>query len=253
MMQTNNNIVSIDANDERWRTMCRWEKFELFTTSRLTLRPWFQSLPCGIIRGTTAIEYHCHRPLFPSPPLNIYFNQAFRISPVNYFARPHDEKIIANMKQRWIYLSKQKQINWCIYCILKPYTMKPLLSGPPNKRTPSIKRTLSWVPKRTSDISLYFSFKIFPRFWLAKRTSLNHHNQLLMTKFGRILTLTRKEEEELHEIFVAAVTKWEMLAAVKKSEREHLRHFLHKKVSILEFSRCSRAEKRAARAKLFFR
>ena len=34
-------------------------------------------------------------------------------------------------------------------------TMKPLLSGPPIKRTPSIKRTLSRVPKRTSDISLY--------------------------------------------------------------------------------------------------
>ena len=33
--------------------------------------------------------------------------------------------------------------------------MKPLLSGPPIKRTPSIKRTLSRVPKRTSDISLY--------------------------------------------------------------------------------------------------
>ena len=43
--------------------------------------------------------------------------------------------------------------------------------------------------------------------------------------------------EEQHENFVAAVTKWEMLAAtnarwkwaaVKKSEREHVRHFLHK-------------------------
>ena len=34
-------------------------------------------------------------------------------------------------------------------------TVKPLLSGPPIKWIPSIKRTLSWVPKRTSDISLY--------------------------------------------------------------------------------------------------
>ena len=39
---------------------------------------------------------------------------------------------------------------------------------------------------------LLFSFKIFPRFWLAKSTLLIHHNQLLMTKFGRILCLTRK-------------------------------------------------------------
>ena len=35
------------------------------------------------------------------------------------------------------------------------YTVKPLLSGPPIKRTPSIKRTLSRVPKLTSYISLY--------------------------------------------------------------------------------------------------
>ena len=40
--------------------------------------------------------------------------------------------------------------------------------------------------------SLYYSFKIFPLFWLAKSTRLIHHNQFLMTKFGRILTLTRK-------------------------------------------------------------
>ena len=33
--------------------------------------------------------------------------------------------------------------------------MKPLLSGPPIKRTPSIKRTLSRVPKLMSHISLY--------------------------------------------------------------------------------------------------
>ena len=38
----------------------------------------------------------------------------------------------------------------------------------------------------------YYSFKIFPRFWLAKSTRLIHHNQLLMTKFGRILCLARK-------------------------------------------------------------
>ena len=43
-----------------------------------------------------------------------------------------------------------------------------------------------------SIIANYYSFKIFPQFWLAKSTRLIHHNQLLMTKFGRILTLTRK-------------------------------------------------------------
>ena len=38
----------------------------------------------------------------------------------------------------------------------------------------------------------YYSFKIFSRFSLAKSTRLIRHNQLLMTKFGRILTLMRK-------------------------------------------------------------
>ena len=39
---------------------------------------------------------------------------------------------------------------------------------------------------------IYYSFKIFPQFWLAKSTCIIHHNQLLMTKFGRILCLTGK-------------------------------------------------------------
>ena len=33
----------------------------------------------------------------------------------------------------------------------------------------------------------YYSFKIFLRFWLAKITRIIHQNQLLLTKFGRIL------------------------------------------------------------------
>ena len=52
-------------------------------------------------------------------------------------------------------------------------------------------------PSIKFDISLqnfkkpYYSCKIFPRFWLAKSTRIIHHNQLLMTKFGRILCLMR--------------------------------------------------------------
>ena len=42
----------------------------------------------------------------------------------------------------------------------------------------------------------YYSFKIFPQFWLARRTCIIHHNQLLMTKFGRILcwTITKSDQ-----------------------------------------------------------
>ena len=38
----------------------------------------------------------------------------------------------------------------------------------------------------------YYSFKMFPQFWLTRSTRIIHRNQLLMTKFGRILCLTRK-------------------------------------------------------------
>ena len=33
----------------------------------------------------------------------------------------------------------------------------------------------------------HYLFKIFLRFWLAKITLISHHNQLLETKFGRIV------------------------------------------------------------------
>ena len=41
-------------------------------------------------------------------------------------------------------------------------------------------------------IANYYSFKILPQFWMAKSTCIILHNQLLMTKFGRIFCLTRK-------------------------------------------------------------
>ena len=38
----------------------------------------------------------------------------------------------------------------------------------------------------------YYLFKIFPQFWLAKSKRRIHHNQLLITKFGRIFCLAMK-------------------------------------------------------------
>ena len=38
---------------------------------------------------------------------------------------------------------------------VKLSAVKPILSGPPIKRTPSIKQILNWVPKLMSHISLY--------------------------------------------------------------------------------------------------
>ena len=36
-------------------------------------------------------------------------------------------------------------------------------------------------------INNYYSFKIFPRFWLVRTTCIIHHNQLLFSKFGKNL------------------------------------------------------------------
>ena len=38
-----------------------------------------------------------------------------------------------------------------------------------------------------TSILYYYSFKIFPRFWLVETTSIIHHNQHLFTKFGKKL------------------------------------------------------------------
>ena len=50
----------------------------------------------------------------------------------------------------------------------------------------------------------YCSFKIFPQFWSAKSTRIIHHNQSLMTKFGRILCLPRKWRQKCSPLQVNA-------------------------------------------------
>ena len=40
--------------------------------------------------------------------------------------------------------------------------------------------------RRNNNVN-YYSFKIFPRFWLVKTTRIIHHDQLLFTKFGKNL------------------------------------------------------------------
>ena len=57
--------------------------------------------------------------------------------------------------------------------LIKIYTVKPLLIGPPIKPTPSIKRTLSQVQKLTSYISLLIIYtkKLPNSDWLRKECS----------------------------------------------------------------------------------
>ena len=59
-------------------------------------------------------------------------------------------------------------------------------------------------------ISLFFSVHTFSwvfttlDVWLAKSTRIIHHNQLLMTKFGRILCLTRKWRQKCRPLQLKA-------------------------------------------------
>ena len=74
----------------------------------------------------------------------------------------------------------------------------------------------------------YYSFKIFLQFWLAKSTRIIHHNHLLMTKFGRILCLTRKWRQKCSPLQVkASLTEktwgrgWVVLVVKKKWRTFH--------------------------------
>ena len=74
----------------------------------------------------------------------------------------------------------------------------------------------------------YYSFKIFPQFWLAKSTCIIHHNQLLMTKLGRILCLTRKWHQKCSLLQVNAQLSektwgrgWIVLVVIEKWRTFH--------------------------------
>ena len=72
----------------------------------------------------------------------------------------------------------------------------------------------------------YYSFKIFPRFWLVKTTRIIHHNQLLFTKFGKNLrhieSMTSKPTENYWTDDVKMTSKVQP-AADWTVDRENLR------------------------------
>ena len=74
--------------------------------------------------------------------------------------------------------------HWFMACVLRTWAIN---------RWKKLGHNLQYGPKTLLIRGIYLLlFKIFPRLWLAKSTCIIHHNQLLMTKFGRILCLTRK-------------------------------------------------------------
>ena len=51
-----------------------------------------------------------------------------------------------------------------------------------------LNRYLHWLKnKKSGAIWFYYSFKIFPSFWLVKTGSIIHNNQVLFTEFGKNL------------------------------------------------------------------
>ena len=70
------------------------------------------------------------------------------------------------------------------------YQPRPIRASADNTLLDLYNSTVDTKP--LSIIVIYYSFKIFPRFWLAKGTRIIHLNQLLMTKFGRILRVMNR-------------------------------------------------------------
>ena len=64
---------------------------------------------------------------------------------------------------------------------------KSRLLEPPRSQSPVSRKKPRLLFGWRLDNFHYYSFKILPRFWLAKSTRIIQLNQLLMTKFGRIL------------------------------------------------------------------
>ena len=79
---------------------------------------------------------------------------------------------------------------------LAPRIYNKLRKNAHKKNSPESKETQEKIQLELEPESsfnrYYYSFKIFPWFWLAESTCIIHHNQFLMTKFGRILCLTSK-------------------------------------------------------------
>ena len=126
----------------------------------------------------------------------------------SFYARPVDQFQLYNCVLRVLWITHKAQIfQWltCIatyivaamsYCFLVEWKTWFMAHSCRNLCCKSLKNPSKitatvFMPWETNK-KYYYSFKIFPRFWLAKGPRISHHNQLLMTKLGRILCLTRR-------------------------------------------------------------
>ena len=83
------------------------------------------------------------------------------------------------LKERLLDLSYYKDLGCFVTNLLNNKTII-LLNLAEYRRILSIRR---YSARFRRIIVNYYSFKIFPRFWLVKTTRIIHHNQLLLTKY----------------------------------------------------------------------
>ena len=64
--------------------------------------------------------------------------------------------------------------------------------------------------KTSSNNIVYYIFKIFPCFWLVKTTHIIHHNQLLLTKFGKNFVILNQwpQNDVKSAAFCRLLTHW---------------------------------------------
>ena len=60
--------------------------------------------------------------------------------------------------------------------------------------------TISYPTRTCGIIVNYYSFKIFPRFWLVKITRIIHHNQLPLTKFGKNFVIVNQWRQKCSQV-----------------------------------------------------
>ena len=89
-----------------------------------------------------------------------------------------------NEKQKLSYLSSATSYS-CLNT--NPALLTRTFSIKLSKQTNQNKQKLGTDTTQLLHKYHYYSFKIFPRFWLVKTTRIIHHNQLLFTKFGKNL------------------------------------------------------------------
>ena len=66
---------------------------------------------------------------------------------------------------------------------------------------------MKWRLVLISTCKYYYSFKIFPCFWLVKTTCIVYHNQLLLTKFGKNFVILNQWHQSFCHI-EPMMSKW---------------------------------------------